>query len=385
MGGVLVGRARARALCVVVVALMVAVTSLQVARTSAAGAINAPLGNRVGVSAGSHVLWTTAAERRAELDFIAASGAKWFGIDVDWPSIQPTRHRWNWSHTDAVVLDARARGLSIIGTLAYAPRWAVPATCPANTTHCFPAKAADFNNFAREAVKRYGNASPHPQFRGSITTWQVWNEANHYPFVQPVVDVLGYTHLLRTTYLSIKSADMYARVLAGGTSPAGDDPVTRRDMSPLTFLRSLYYFGAKGYFDAFAHHPYSFPCSPLTQAPWNAFEQTAALYWEMARHGDGAKKIWGTETGAPTGADVGVCASGQPGVSVTEPVQALYVHEYLWGWTVKFGAFTGPLIWFHIRDAGTNRWDRNHNFGLLRRNWVAKPSYQVFSTLMRGG
>jgi hypothetical protein len=45
---------------------------------------------------------------------------------------------------------------------------------------------------------------------------------------------------------------------------------------------------------------------------------------------------------------------GTPAVSVTEPVQAWFVNEYLSGWTQKFGAFTGPLIWFTIRDLGTN-------------------------------
>ena len=33
----------------------------------------------------------------------------------------------------------------------------------------------------------------------------------------------------------------------------------------------------------------------------------------MAYNGDGAKKIWGTETGAPTGADVGSCTANAGG------------------------------------------------------------------------
>ena len=52
---------------------------------------------------------------------------------------------------------------------------------------------------------------------------------------------------------------------------------------------------------------------------------------------------------------------------------------------MRFKAFTGPLIFFTIRDLGTNPWVRDHNFGLMRRNFSAKPSFQVFTALMRGG
>jgi hypothetical protein len=77
--------------------------------------------------------------------------------------------------------------------------------------------------------------------------------------------------------------------------------------------------------------------------------------------------------------------SGQPAASLTEAQQALWVHDYLWGWTVKYGAFTGPLIWHQIRNGGTNPYYRDHNFGLLRRDFSAKPSFHVFSNLMRRG
>ena len=114
-----------------------------------------------------------------------------------------------------------------------------------------------------------------------------------------------------------------------------------------SFLKAIYAYGGRGYFDAFGHHPYSFPCSPFYGAPWNAFGQTAAIFYTMAVNGDGAKKVWGTES-ACRRALMSVCPAGA-GVSVTEAVQALYVHEYLCGWTETFQAFTGPLILFSIR------------------------------------
>jgi hypothetical protein len=364
-----------------VVVLVAGVAGALVAPQVAQGAT--PLGPRVGVSAGHMVLWESDAQRLADLNAIKASGATWFGMDFDWASIQPARNVWRWATTDKVVRQARARGLQIVATLAYSPRWAVPASCPAGTTHCFPANPADFARFAKKAVLRYGIKSRIARFRGSVRTWQIWNEANHYPFVMPVVNVGAYTQMLKGAYTAIKSADSWTRVLAGGTSPAPDDP-GGKDMSPVKFLQGIYAYGGRGYFDAFSHHPYSFPCNPLVEAPWNAFYQSAAIYFTMSLHGDAAKKLWGTEAGAPTGADIGSCTPNSPGVSVTEAVQAQFVRDYLWGWTVKYGAFTGPLIWFQIRNNGTNAWSPDDNFGLIRRNYTAKPAFSVFASLMRG-
>jgi hypothetical protein len=277
-----------------------------------------------------------------------------------------------------VVLAAKARGLRVLGIIAYTPKWARPADCPVDNTHCLPQRAEQFAEFAADAASRYGNFSGYGNLRGGITSWQIWNEPNHYPFVQRV-DIPLYVNMLKQSYTAIKQRDPYTWVLAGGTAPAPDDP-SGKDMSPASFLNAIYFWGARGYFDAFGHHPYSFPCSPLTEAPWNAFYQTLTLHFIMALNGDGAKRIWGTEAGAPTGADVGGCTANS-GRSVSEATQAQYAAQYILRWTKDWGAFTGPLFWFQVRDNGTNVWNWNDNLGLLRRNFTAKPAYDVFRML----
>lgn len=103
----------------------------------------------------------------------------------------------------------------------------------------------------------------------------------------------------------------------------------------------------------------------------------------MVNNGDGAKKIWATESGAPTANNVGTCTAG-PNVSVSEATQAQYVKDYFKGWTEDFGSFTGPLIWFQIRDNGTDPGYYDDHFGLVRRDFSEKPAYQMFKQLLAG-
>ena len=330
---------------------------------------------RAGVSGGSTILWESDADQARELDAIAATGAKWFELDVDWNHIQyegPGAWHWN-AATDRLVTAARARGLTLIGMLAYSPPWARGADCPPGSLHCLPANPADFARFARAAVQRYGANGSNPARRGAIEHWVVWNEPNHRPFAQPKPNLDRYTAVLEAAYPAIKAADPSATVVTGATSPAGDAP-DGTDIAPVTWLRGLYARGARGSFDAVGHHPYSFPTNPLEAHSWNAFTQTQDLYAVMVANGDGAKKIWGTEAGAPTGAAAN---------AVTETQQAQWVRDYFVGWNTTFRPFTGPLIWFQARDSGSAPAIWDENLGLLRRDWSAKPAYAALTDVMR--
>jgi hypothetical protein len=344
----------------------------------------AALRDRIGVSASNTTLWEPDANvRHRTLQAIADSGARWVSVDLDWNSINgagPAVLRWG--PMDQFVREARGVGLTIVAIAGYTPAWAAPPNCPAGDTHCLPASPEPYANFMKLAAQRYGSLSPIADLRNGITAWQIWNEPNHYPFVKPTVDVGAYTAMLKRAYVEIHAADPTATVIAGGTAPAPDDP-SGRDMRPVTFLRGVYANGGQGFFDAWGHHPYSFPCSPLQNADWNAFTQTQYLHNIMAQNGDNAKKIWGTESGAPTGDNVGGCTSG-PNVSVSESTQAQFVADYFKGWTQDFGSFTGPLIWFQIRDTGTNRGVWEQNLGLLRRDFSPKPAYAKFQQLLNG-
>lgn len=362
---------------------------------------------RTGVSAFPGTLWAAAAERDADTRAVADTGARWTSLDLDWKSIQSTSTDFGWERGtlnnggfDGAVKAARAQGLQILGTITYSPKWASPDCADQNGTyvgHCLPdaAHVSDFAKFARAAVQRYGSQSTaaDPALRGSITAWQIWNEPNHREFSLPRPDPDRYTAMLRAVYPAIKGADPAATVITGGTAPAGNewDAVGQTEYAPTSWLLSLYDRGAQSSFDAVGHHPYSFPWNPLDEAGFNGFTQTRYLYLVMAAHGDGMKKVWGTEMGAPTGT-VPLADPTQPCFirSMTEAEQAQWLHDYFLGWNTTFRAFTGPLIWKSTRDdppdpalpASTQLWNYS---GLLRLDHSPKPAFSALQGITANG
>ena len=69
----------------------------------------------------------------------------------------------------------------------------------------------------------------------------------------------------------------------------------------------------------------------------------------------------------------------------SEAKQAQWVSDYYLGWNTTFRAFTGPLVWFQVRDSGTNVADKWQNLGLLHRNRAAKPAYAMYQQVMASG
>jgi hypothetical protein len=339
--------------------------------------------DRAGISVGTDLLWESDAQRNADLDAIQQAGATWIGVDVDWKSIQgdgPFSYRWDRG-LDATVMAARLHGLKVLADISYSPPWARAADCPAfesGSGHCFPVDPEAYGRFAGAAAQRYGANSDNPLLRGSIESWQLWNEPNHQEFSQPRPDPGKYAAMVKSAFWYIKAADRSATVITGGTSPAGDAP-DGTEYSPATWLNLLYLNGAGDAFDAVGHHPYMFPTNPLEAHPWNAFTQTQTLHDILVAHGNGDRKIWGTEMGAATGTD-----TVDP-LPLTEAQQAQWVHDYYLGWNTTFRSFTGPLIWYSLRDQSPDPRQKWKNLGLIRFNGSLKPSYLAYKAVTTSG
>jgi polysaccharide biosynthesis protein PslG len=305
-------------------------------------------GAPAGISPGGSFPYLSDAELTRELDLYAASGVRWLRLDMPWSVIESTKGRFEWTRWDKVVSMSRARGINVLGILAYAPSWAT-----GQTDDKFPPNnPADYGAFA-------GAAASH--FAGQVAAYEIWNEPNVSAFWRPAPSASGYVNLLKAAYPAIKAADPNATVLAGALCPAYDTGTT---IMPTTFTAKLYSLGAKPFFDAVSVHPYSFPALPSDPSTyeWNTFYRVTMMRTTMVNNGDGAKRIWLTEFGAPTGTHADAVSEAEQAAEITDGFRF-----------ARSLGYTGPLFVFSGRDRGTNIADREQNFGVVRYDWSEKP------------
>jgi hypothetical protein len=316
------------------------------------------MGSTVGFN-GQQLMWASDAVMARELDGVAATGSRWLRVDFPWSSLEAGgRGRYNWAQADRLVTAANARGIHLLAMVAYTPTW----DRPANTNdHYQPTDPTAYAEFMRAAAQRYAPRGLH--------AWEIWNEPNMRDFWQPVPSPARYTQLLRLASAAIHSVDRSAYVVSGGVAPARD--VAGYSIAPNEFVAAIYANGGRGAMQAVGLHPYSFPYAPMTPASWNTFYMATQTHAIMAAHGDGARPIWATEIGWPTGTGHG---------AVSEAQQAVMAAAAITAWN-RF-SFAGNFFWFNWQDTSANPASTFDNLGVLRYNGTAKPALGVFKAML---
>ena len=306
----------------------------------------------LGFGDGAQMTWLNAGDVNRELDAVARTGANWLRVLIPWSDVEKTRGQYDWAQTDLVVNAAAARNLKVLGVIAYTPDWARPSgsyfTAP-------PDDPATYAQFAATVASRYG---------AQVSNWQLWNEPNYPQFFGYLDHTAGrYADLVKAAYPAIKAVQPTSTVVLAGFSPIGGDE------SPPAYLEEMYGAGAKGSFDAAAAHPYVFP-GGLGSSDATGWSEVGSLHDIMAAHGDGDKRIWLTELGAPT-------STAPEGVSQQE--QAKQITDVLAAAAAT--TYSGPAFVYSIRDTDTsNRDDNESNYGvLLTSDWQPKFSASVFA------
>lgn len=301
------------------------------------------------------------ATRNRDLDLIKKDGFTYLRVPVEWPIVEASPGVYDWSESDSIIRGARQRGLLVIGVLTYTPSWAAVPVGP-EYLHPGPKSAGPFANFARLAAERY---------RGQVNAWEIWNEPNIVASYAPRADATMYSSLLKAAYPVIKAADPAALVLTGGTAPAVDSAT---QISPASFVRSLYLNGAGNSFDAVSMHPYSGTAnlSAPTVDPSSSQLAISAVTATLAANGQSQKKIWFTEFGASSS------ATYQYGVSEARQAEILadgisYLHSL---------PNSGPIIIFDYRDFDSSSTNGEFHFGLRRTDFSTKPAYFAVRNLL---
>lgn len=240
----------------------------------------------VGISANSGILWESQASQANSLDFMRAIGVTGIRIDIPWRWIEPTRGAFTWTFVDRVIDAARARGMSVLGVLTTTPSWAALGQSTNQQTR--PADVGQWAAFVSTAAARY---------KGRVFAYEVWNEPNGDQYFAPAPDPIHYAALVRASVPAIKQADPDAHVLAGvlGPAPAGNGTIPA-----VEFFTSMLDAGV-GDVDAYSFHPYDNEQTMAQAAFWDntAIRQAMAMHALLRARGEGHKKIWATEYGAP--------------------------------------------------------------------------------------
>jgi len=153
----------------------------------------------------------------------AEAGVRWNRLAVWWCYVQPERDQWFWTDVDAAVQIARNYGIETVPELMFAPYWAVTGaprdvSCIDNPMRNFvPANMADWENFVRAIVRRYG-----PAGQDAVRYWEIWNEPDLFEFLvtnPPGGDTTRiYAELLGRAARVIREEAPGSGVLLGGLS-----------------------------------------------------------------------------------------------------------------------------------------------------------------------
>ena len=341
------------------IAVSAAIAGPAAASTSADGA------GTVGVADPS-LLGESASVQSAQLSAMSAAGINSVRIDANWDWVQyGGKKSFDWSQLDQAVSSIRAAGMSVDLIIDGCPPWAAVASAR-NDPSPQPASAAAYATWAAEVAARYA-----PQ---GVTHFEIWNEPNNAGFWQPKPSPAAYTADLKAAYTAIKAADPGAFVISGGLAPETSDG---SNISPITFLKDMYADGAHGSFDALGDHPYSYPALPDTKETWSGWSQmsqtSTSIRSLMTANGDGAKQVWITEVGAPTGGPDAV----SPAAQADDMTQAITAAQNT--------SWIGGIYLYTWKDSGSDQSTDQDWFGLTTASGTAKPALAAVSKAIGAG
>jgi hypothetical protein len=334
--------------------------------------------NSLGIAAGGGLVFMSQGDLDIYFRDLKDLGVEWVRWDVDWAVVQPYDFiNYSWEATDRVVATAQKYGIRSLGIIAYSPQWAQKGICPSEK-QCAPASPVMYARFASAVAERY---------RGKIDYWEIWNEPNLTGFWYPKPSMESYAEILKASYVAIKKVNPNAVVMTGGLSAADDDK--EGNISPITFIKSLYILGAKNYFDAVALHPYTYPVLADYDACWSSWQHMLSIRKIMEANGDTAKRIWATEYGAPTGGPGSKRQSnfleftyGSDHMSEASQDEMARVAFSLYR---NNSDWMGPFFWYSLHDNGDENSTPENFFGLVRYDGSRKPAYITIRSIFNPG
>lgn len=319
-----------------------------------------------GISVSADLTQLPQATFRTEMNLMQQLGVRWLRVTVPWERVHHVEeYPDKWKLIDRVMAAAASRGMVVDAIVDNAPAWARDSVPHIPCTVQPPFDLGAYARFAAQLARRY----PYSVLRAV----ELENSPN-VAGVWPTPDPCAYATLMKTAYPRIKRVNKRVIVLNGGL---GGVRSLGKDIPGDVFFAGLYRYGAQGSFDAVSFHPYSYPCSPSEScSKERSWDRLPDVRKTMVRNGDGAKKIWATEFGAPTDGNAG---DGH----VDEQRQSDIMLDAMTSF--RDDPWSGPFFVFTIRDHGTDPHKKSDWFGLVDHDLVHKKiAFTTYRDLARG-
>ncbi|HEX6459530.1 MAG TPA: hypothetical protein VF032_11485 [Thermoleophilaceae bacterium] len=328
----------------------------------------APSPARGSLIIGLNSVWNNA----CNLNAIRAAGVRMERLELSWPQVEPSPGHWRWAVYDKKIRTAARHGITILPLMMGSPSWAGPANSVA-------APPSGFAEFVARAARRYGPGGSLWRARARArvpyhpATWfEIWNEPYLEQFSPGGPQPATYARLFKAAAVSGRNANPRTRYLI-----AADTSGLTVSKKPSPWVDPMYAAvpDLSRYIDGVAIHPYA-ARSPTIFTPGSEsrfqFDRIQQLHQMFAAHGAANKPFWITEVGWST-------CPGSPDACVSEADQAKYIAEVFAAVRGKYSQWVKALFLYNYRDspAATDPTDKEHWFGLIRRNGSPKPAWNT--------
>jgi len=211
----------------------------------------------------------------------------------------------------------------------------------------------------RTAFNRYV-AFTAEQFRGRIKHYEIWNEWDVEDPVDPQFTA-DYARLITDAAGVIRQHDPDAKVLAGAVTTKGIESGFALRLIEAGIMQSV---------DGLSLHPYVHCRRRGENTPEAWIEWLTGVDMELSRAANQPVPLYLTEMAWP--AHQGACG-------IDETLQAAYLARSFF--LARTLANVRGYWWYDFRNDGTDKREREHNFGLLRQDYSPKPAYRVLEAI----
>ena len=282
------------------------------------------------------------------LSLMKEAGIAWVRMDFLWEEIEPQEGKFEFEKYDKIVDLLSDNKIHVLGILNYSAPWAASAGW-----NSAPKDNQLFVNYSVKVIEHYKNKIKH---------WEVWNEPDSPNYWVKQDGLKSYCALLKDVYLAAKKAVPDCIILNGGLA------------NGISSVNLLYDNGAKNYFDILNVHFFENPVRPNTIKAVINYPKLA--YKIMARNGDGAKKIWITETGCPGIKPNENVAEWWLGPNPDENIQAVWLKDVYM--ELLKDSNVEKIFWAFFRDSDGHWNDGTDYFGMIRWDFSKKPSFSAY-------